>query len=207
MSAGGARLLPHAVSLLRPLLGVLLLALVSNRGDSTLVLPIVLLACASDWFDGQLARRAGRASLAGRLVDNLCDFVFLASVFAFFAGAEIWSPPVWGRLVRNWGEANWLPLYALLASFGVYFVRLCLDLAAGREPERSSRGHAAGVSNYVLAVVGAAEMLPRVGLGPWLLEPVMVTVALLNILAVPENVRLMLARRVPPERGGNGRFQ
>lgn len=192
------RMLPHAVSLLRPVLGVLLLTLVSTTGDSTLVLPIVLLACASDWADGELARRAGASSRAGRLVDNLCDFAFLACVFAFFALADIWSPPVWGRLVRNYGEANWLPLYALLASFGVYFVRLCLDFAAGRDPERSPRGHAAGVTNYLLAVMGGAEMLPGVDFGPWLLEPAMVTVALLNVLAVPENVRLLFRRQIPP---------
>ena len=197
-AAAGGRVLPHAVSLLRPVLGALLLLRVSTSGDSTVVLPIVLLACASDWIDGQMARRAGASSLAGRLVDNLCDFAFLACLFAFFAQADVWSPPVWGRLVRDWPESNWLPLYALFASFGVYFLRLCLDIAAGREPERSSRGHAAGVSNYVLAVTGGVEMLPGVALGPWVLEPAMVTVALLNVLAVPENVRLLFRRQIPP---------
>jgi phosphatidylglycerophosphate synthase len=196
---GAARLLPHAVSLLRPLLGVLLLACVSTQGDSIVVLPIVLLACASDWMDGQIARRAGASTLTGRLVDNLCDFAFLACLFSFFATADVWSPPVWGRLVRHWSDANWLALYALVASFGVYFLRLCLDVAAGREPERSSRGHAAGVSNYVLAVTGGVEMLPGVGLGPWVLEPAMVTVALLNVLSVPENVLMMLKRAIPRE--------
>jgi phosphatidylglycerophosphate synthase len=191
------RALPHAVSLLRPLLGVLLLTSVASGSDSTAVLPIVLLACASDWMDGELARRTSVPSRAGRIVDNACDFAFLACAFAFFALAEVWSPPVWGRLARDWNEANWLPLYALAASFGVYFVRLCRDLAAGLEPERSPKGHAAGVSNYLLAVVGAVEMVPGVRLGPWVLEPVMVTVALLNILAVPENVRLLFRRQIP----------
>jgi phosphatidylglycerophosphate synthase len=204
---GTASVLPHAVSLLRPLLGVLLLTRVPIHGDQAVVLPIVLVACGSDWVDGRLARRAGAPARAGRLVDNICDFLFLVGLFAFFAQAELWSPPVWGRLVRNWSEANWLPLYALLASFGVYFVRLCRDLAAGREPERSPSGHAAGVSNYVLAVVGGVEMLPGVGLGPWILEPSMVTVALLNVLAVPENVRLLLRRAVPPAGRHEGRFQ
>jgi phosphatidylglycerophosphate synthase len=192
------RLLPHAVSLLRPLLGVLLLSRVSAEGAQTVVLPIVLLACASDWADGELARRAGATSRTGRLVDNLCDFAFLSCLFAFFALGDVWSPPVWGRLVRNWADANWLPLYALLASFGVYFARLCLDFVAGRDPVRSPRGHLAGVSNYLLAVLGAVEMLPGVGLGPWVLEPAMVTVALLNILAVPENVLLVVRGQIPP---------
>ena len=100
--------------------------------------------------------------------------------------------------MRHWSEVNWLPLYALLASFGVYFVRLCLEMASGRESVRSPRGHAAGVSNDLLAVAGAVEMLPGVRLGPWVLEPAMISVSLLNILAVPENVRLLFFRPAGP---------
>jgi len=159
-------LLPHAVSLLRPFLGVLLLTRVSTLGDSIVVLPIVLLACASDWMDGQLARRNSTPTRVGRLLDNLCDFAFLACLFAFLAQVELWSPPVWGRLVRNWSEANWFPLYALVASFGFYFVRLGLDMAAGREPERSPRGHAAGVCNYLLAVMSRMK-LPERSVASW----------------------------------------
>lgn len=183
--------LPHAVSLLRPAIGIAVLAALSRAGDSVILLPLVLVACATDWLDGELARRVGSATRAGRLVDNLCDFVFLMCIFAFLAECRVWSPPVWGRLARDWGGANTLPVWALLASFGVYFVRLCRDMAAGRDPERSPRGHAAGVSNYLLAVGGAAEMLPGVDFGPWLLEPAMVGVALLNAAAVWENLRLM----------------
>lgn len=188
---------PHLVSALRPLAGLVLL-LVAPPGDSFLPLAIVLAACASDWLDGRLARRAGTATLGGRLVDNLCDCAFLVCAFSFFAAAEVWTPPVWGRLARYWDGANWLPLYALLASFGVYLARLRGDLAAGREPARSARGHAAGVSNYALAVAGAVEMLPGAGLGPWLLEPAMISVALVNALAVPENLRLMFPRAEGP---------
>jgi phosphatidylglycerophosphate synthase len=186
---------PHVVSLLRPALGVVVLACLEPARDNPLLLPIVLAACASDWADGELARRLGTGTRAGRLVDNLCDFFFLLLVFAFLARSEAWTPPVWGRLARHWDGANWLPVHALLASFGVYFVRLVGGLAAGRDPERSPRGHTAGVSNYLLVVAGAVEVLPGVNLGPWLLEPAMVGVALLNLLAVPENLRLLFHRR------------
>jgi len=186
-----ASLLPHAVSLLRPVLGIAVLVGVQPRGDSIVLLPVVLLACLSDWLDGELARRTATETRGGRLVDNLCDFGFLVCVFAFLAQSEVWTPPVWGRLARHWNGANWLPVYALVASFGVYFVRLCREMAAGREPGRSPRGHAAGVSNYLLVVAGAVELLPGVNLGPWLLEPAMISVALLNFAAVPENLRLL----------------
>lgn len=194
MSGRAAALLPHAVSLLRPALGLAVLAGVAPVRDNPLVLVAVAAAGASDWADGELARRLGTDTRAGRVVDNLCDFFFLLALFAFLAEAEVWTPPVWGRLARHWDGANWLPVYALLSSFGVYFVRLCRDLAAGRDPERSPRGHTAGISNYLLVLAGAVEMLPGVNLGPWLLEPAMVGVALLNLAAVGENLRLLFHR-------------
>jgi phosphatidylglycerophosphate synthase len=190
-------LVPHAVSLLRPVLGVAVVAGVTPRSESLLLLPVVLLACLSDWVDGELARRTGSQTIGGRLVDNTCDFAFLLCVFAFLARCQVWSPPVWGRLAHHWGGANWLPVCALLASFGIYFVRLCTEIAAGREPMRSPRGHAAGVSNYLLVVAGAVELLPGVNLGPWLLEPAMVGVALLNLAAVGENLLLLFSRPGP----------
>lgn len=194
MKAPPASYLPHLASLSRPLLGGALLVAANPRVESFVPVAVVLAACATDWLDGRLARRAGGGSLAGRLVDNACDFALLACVFAFLARADAWTPPVWGRLVRHWDGANWLPLWALLASFGVYAVRLARDVAAGREPQRSPRGHAAGVANYLLAVAGAAERVPGFSLGPWLLEPAMLGVALLNLVAVPENLRLMFHR-------------
>lgn len=193
MTASTARLVANAVSLSRPALGMAVLGLLP-RGETVLLLPVVLAACASDWIDGQLARRYGSQTPGGRIVDNLCDFFFLLCAFAFLAQARAWSPPVWGRLVRHWSDANWLPLFALAASFGVYFVRMCLEMSAGREPARSPRGHSAGVANYGLVIAGSVEVLPRVGLGPWLLEPAMVGVALINLAAVVENLRLIFHR-------------
>jgi phosphatidylglycerophosphate synthase len=195
VTAGVRELLPSAVSAVRPLAGLLILTTLPARSDSLVVLPIVLAASATDWLDGELARRTSASTKTGRVIDNLCDFAFLAMLFAFFAQAELWTPPVWGRLARQLHGANWLPFFAILASFGVYFVRLGIDLVRGREPERSPRGHQAGIANYVLVIMGAVEMVPGVNLGPWVLEPTMVTVALLNVLAVPENVLLLFHRR------------
>ncbi len=55
----------------------------------------------------------------------------------------------------------------------------------------SPQGHAAGVANYVLALLGAVAVSPGVELTPWLLEPAFVTVALLNLGGVAENLLLL----------------
>jgi phosphatidylglycerophosphate synthase len=190
-------LLPALVSLLRPALGLYVLSRRAPAG-SALPLSIVLFACATDFFDGRIARGIGGESLTGRLVDNLCDFGFLLCMLVFCAQAELWSPPVWGSLLRHWAGVNRLPVYALAGSFGTYLARLLIDRRAGREPQGSPRGHAAGVANYGLAILGAVEMLPQVELGPRLLESAMLAVVLLNAAAVVENVLLMFH----PQRGG-----
>jgi phosphatidylglycerophosphate synthase len=195
VTSSASRFVPNAVSLVRPALGAVALLFLS-RNETCLLLPLVLVGCASDWLDGELARRTGTATPSGRIVDGLCDFVFLACLFAFLAEARAWSPAVWGRLVRQWGEANWLPAIALATSFGAYFVRMLREMSQGREPGRSACGHAAGVANYGLAIAGGVELLPGVYLGPWLLEPAIVGAALLNFASVAENLQLM---RRPPE--------
>lgn len=185
----------HTLSLARPLLGLwILLAITPSTRASAWALPAVLLACASDYLDGRLARRIGSTGGAGRLIDNLCDFFFLLFCFAAAARSDLWSPPIWGSAIRYWAGANWLPVIALLLSFGSYFLRVELERARGLESLRSPRGHAAGVANYALAIVAALEWTPGIDLGPWVLEPAFVTVALLNLTAVSENAVLVFLR-------------
>ncbi len=184
---------PHdLLSLVRPVLGLLVFTELWSGRTSWMVLPAVVLACVSDYTDGPMARRAGiEPSLRGRLIDNISDLVFLALVFAAFALREVWSDPVWGSAVRFWRHANWLPLYTLFLSFTPYLIRSLADARAGRPTLRSTRGHAAGVANYLLAVAGAAAVFPGISSSPWLLEPLFVTVALLNGTASAENLILM----------------
>jgi phosphatidylglycerophosphate synthase len=195
MNTNGSSLPAALVSFLRPVLGIVIVGGLVPLSDSSLLLWLVLAACTSDWLDGEMARRFGTPSKSGRIIDNVCDFAFLLCVFAYCARAEVWSQPVWGQLLRHWAWANWLPVFALLSSFGLYFVRLLRELAAGLEPERSPRGHVAGVSNYLLAIVAGVEMLPGVTLGARLLESLMAAVVLLNVAAVFENAKLMFHRQ------------
>lgn len=182
----------HVLSFSRVVAGAYVWSAIRVPGDtSVLVLPVVLLACWSDFADGRLARANETASHGGRLIDNLCDGAFLALSFTAFARAEVWSDPVTGSAVRYWDQANWLPLIALGLSFGIYMLRWWLSVRIGAVLAPSLRGHSAGVFNYVLAVVGAVAVLPGFELTRWIVEPAFVTVVLLNATAVSENVLLI----------------
>jgi phosphatidylglycerophosphate synthase len=95
---------------------------------------------ASDYFDGPLARRAGRASERGRVWDSWADILFLESalVTAVVVGLVPW----------------WVPA-SIATSFAYYVVDSWRRTR--RAPRRtliaSRLGHWGGVCNYVLVGV------------------------------------------------------
>ena len=181
----------HVLSLLRPLLALVVWRRIAGGVPDAWVLPLVVIAAASDWLDGRLARRRGSESAAGKLLDNLCDVSFLAVTFAAMARVHVWSDPVWGSAVRYWRGANWLPVIGLAASFGAYSLRWALA-ARFRLPMAPSRhGRTAGVANWVLVLLGGLALAPHGSPGPWVLEPAFVTVALLNASAALDNLKLL----------------
>lgn len=183
----------HLLSITRVFLGILVLAELRSAPESYLVLPAVLAACVLDYYDGRVARARDADSSSGRLIDNLCDGVFLALCFAGFALIAVWSDPRSGSATRYWQHANWLPLIMLSGSFGAYMLRWAVSKQRRVELARSTRGHGAGIFNYVLAILGGIAVLPNFEVSEWILEPAFVTVALLNATAISENVLLLIA--------------
>lgn len=98
------------------------------------------LAAASDYFDGRLARRAGRSSDRGRVWDSWADIAFIetALVTAVLAGRAPW----------------WVPA-SIAVSFGYYVAdSWLLTRSTPRRTLVASRlGHLGGVCNYVLVGV------------------------------------------------------
>jgi phosphatidylglycerophosphate synthase len=193
----------HLLSVSRLVLGVHVLGELGAAPGSATALGAVLLACAADYFDGIVARRSGTATTAGRLLDNLCDVVFLALVFAGAAGAGVWS----GALgARAWAHAiDWLLLAALAGSFGSYLLRWSAASARGAAPRPSALGHRAGIANYGLAIVAAASVTPGVVLPAWFLAASFVVVVALNVAALVDNTRLLAAGERDAVRGAGHR--
>jgi phosphatidylglycerophosphate synthase len=183
----------HWLSLARLVLGAVLWAILSRGDPSPLALPLVLLACVLDFSDGRLARACGSESGLGRALDNVCDFAFLAMFFHAAAAIHLWSDAASGVVARQWPGANQLPLIALMISFGSYAVRAAVCAVVVTPVVPSPVGRAAGVLNYVLALVGAAivSFSPDRS-SPLLVEGVMVVVALVNVAAFAQNWGLLV---------------
>lgn len=78
--------IPNLLSLVRALLGpvVLTLILAETSWGLWTALSLMILAEATDYFDGEVARRYNQESEIGRLADPVCDSVYHLSVFLAF---------------------------------------------------------------------------------------------------------------------------
>jgi CDP-diacylglycerol--glycerol-3-phosphate 3-phosphatidyltransferase len=112
------------------------LALPRERGGSV-ALAVFVLAAATDYLDGALARAVGTASPRGRVFDHGADALLLFPAFLVLAAA--------GRLPFV------LPVAAMVA-FGLYL----LDGWRVGELAASRSGALGGVLNYALAGTAAA---------------------------------------------------
>jgi CDP-diacylglycerol--glycerol-3-phosphate 3-phosphatidyltransferase len=75
--------LPNALTLSRIFLVPLLLAVLLTKSfphKDAIAITIVLIAAATDWFDGYLARRMKQVSTLGQLLDPIADKLLVSSV-------------------------------------------------------------------------------------------------------------------------------
>ena len=166
----GRRWLPWSLSLLR--LALAPLYVLAMEMSATLPIAIAVLAAASDFVDGRLARRLGSASRAGAVLDVLGDGVFVVAALAGLASVRI---------------VTWLlPVAVVLALAGLAVASLrAAGSADGPPPPPRTRGpadragHAAGIVNYGAVLAGGAALAGWIP-GAWIL-PASVTVAVLNL--------------------------
>jgi len=169
---------------------VFLLVIEAGQHQPTLlkalaVVVLFLLICASDYYDGPVARALGVDSDLGKILDNLADITFLLVTLTYLVSANI----------VPW----WIPVAVALA-FGQYTVDSWL--LAGRRTDlilvSNPIGHWAGILNYI----GTGVVALHAGLQQQLL-PTLVFYGLMSswlaylLLAMAMRLRFFLyARRV-----------
>jgi len=169
---------------------VFLLVIEAGQHQPTLlkalaVVVLFLMICASDYYDGPVARALGVDSDLGKVLDNLADITFLLVTLTYLVSANI----------VPW----WIPAAVALA-FGQYTVDSWL--LAGRRTDLilvpNPIGHWAGILNYI----GTGVVALHAGLQQQLL-PTLVFYGLMSswlaylLLAMAMRLRFFLyARRV-----------
>ena len=111
--------LPNALTLLRiflvPFLVVVLLT--KFEGRETVGLAIFLIATATDFFDGWLARRRGEVTTLGALLDPIADKLLISG--AFVSLVELGLAPAWMVVVILGREFAVSGLRAIASSRGI----------------------------------------------------------------------------------------
>ncbi len=145
-------------------------------------LGVFAVAATSDYLDGPLARRSGRSTPYGALLDGVADIVFvLTGTIAAAVG----------------GRLSWLVPLAIAGSATAYLVASVRQSRTSGRPARaySLAGHAAGVCNYALVgLVAGSVALPSV-VWPALL-------AAGGAIVVALNVGALLLRALPARGAG-----
>lgn len=122
-----------------------------------LVLGLFLLICASDYYDGPLARALGLSSDLGKVLDNLADITFLLVTLSY--------------LVQRGAAPWWIPT-AIALAFGQYTLDSWLLSGRGANTTLVSNpiGHWAGILNYLFTGVLALNTALQQRLLPVLLS-------------------------------------
>jgi phosphatidylglycerophosphate synthase len=165
----------HALTSLRLILTPVFLCTIeasTRRPDITsagLVIGLFLLICASDYYDGPLARTLGLSSDLGKVFDNLADITFLLVTLTY--------------LVRRNAAPWWIPT-AIALAFAQYAVDSWLLSGKGATVALVSNpiGHWAGILNYIFTGVCALHAALQQQLLPVLLYKGMLTFWLVYLL-------------------------
>jgi phosphatidylglycerophosphate synthase len=179
----------HLLTSLRLVLTPVFLVVIETgqRHPTTLntfaVVVLFLLICASDYYDGPVARALGIDSDFGKVLDNLADITFLLITLTYLVRAK----------VVPW----WIPATIALA-FGQYTVDSWL--LTGRQTDvvlvANPIGHWAGILNYIgTGVVALHAALQQQLLPPLLFYGLMTSWFAYLFLAMVMRLRFFLCAR------------
>lgn len=159
------------LTLVRFVVAVLMPVAILRGGVGPALLWVV--AAASDFVDGPVARRWGGPSRHGAIADPVADVAFVLATFVTLAAV---------------GHVAWLVPGAILGSVAAYAVATLRESRARRDVRvaRSRVGHAAGVVNYAAAGVAVAAIAWPASIAAAALPPASALVVLVNVAAVVE---------------------
>ena len=150
--------LPTKLTCLRIVLTFVIMGLlfVPGREAKAAALALFLFAAATDWLDGELARRWGQMSPLGALLDPIADKVLVLGLFLAFVQLRLLPA--------------WMVLVIALREFLITGVRLFASsrqviLPAAKEGKHKTVSQMATIF-VVLAVMLAEEWAPAPGFSP-----------------------------------------
>ena len=150
--------LPNQLTWARVLLTLVLFVLMSWQWY-LLSLGVFLVAVATDWLDGYLARRMKLVTTLGRILDPLADKLLICGVFVFLAADPT---PAWRSFVQPWMAVVVLGRELLVTALRSFLERQGKDFSA-RWSGKLKMGFqcaAVGVGLFVLSRLSHGKHVP-----------------------------------------------
>ena len=160
---------PNALTISRFVLAAMWILLANTAPDNRPAFAaIAIVAAATDFVDGRMARRLGVARESGGWLDSIADVTFVLAALGCYAAAQ---------------QLPWAIPMLIAISFGQYALD-SLWLHRAGAPVRSRLGHWGGIINYALVI--ALAFSARGSLGRSLIDRAVPMIELFYIAAIIE---------------------
>jgi phosphatidylglycerophosphate synthase len=167
--SGLVRGAPNALTISRFVLAVMWILLANTAPDDRgAFAAIAIVAAATDFIDGRMARRLGVARESGGWLDGIADVTFVLAALGCYAATH---------------QLPW----AIPALIAISFAQYALDslwLHRSGAPVRSRLGHWGGIINYALVIAMALGMPGS--FERWLIGSVVPIIELFYVAAIIE---------------------
>jgi CDP-diacylglycerol--glycerol-3-phosphate 3-phosphatidyltransferase len=117
----GALNIPNLITISRLLLAVLLFFLIDADGYWKLATVVFLLAAATDFLDGYIARKYGLVTTLGRIMDPFADKIIICGAFVFLLGQPLSGVTAWMVIIVIGREMFVTSLRGFLEQHGMDF--------------------------------------------------------------------------------------
>lgn len=172
--------LPNQITLLRLILAVIVFVLLEIEAFPA-ALVLFVIAAATDWLDGYLARRWGLVTQLGRILDPFADKIIICGTFIILAAEPRSLLPAWVVVIVVGRELFVTALRSFLERQGQ-------DFSAGRSGKLKMVAQCATATSCLLLLTLEPQHVPA-----WLPPVIHVTVAATVLLTVISGIAYTLA--------------
>jgi CDP-diacylglycerol--glycerol-3-phosphate 3-phosphatidyltransferase len=142
--------LPNNLTILRLLLAIVMFAFIQAAFYLTAMWLFIIAAC-TDWLDGYLARRYGKITALGRILDPFADKVIICGALVLLAAVPVSDE--YSQLIR-WGLKPWMVVVIVVRELLVTTLRSFIEREGGDFSARAS-----GKLKMVLQCVAVPSVL------------------------------------------------
>lgn len=153
--------LPNLITISRLALAIVLFAMIDHGGYWIASAALFVVAAATDWLDGYLARKYGQVTTLGRILDPFVDKIIVGGTFLFLLGKN-----GTGEVAIHSGVTAWMAIAVIGREMFVSSLRGFLE-QQGKDFSASLAGKAKMMLQCIAVTASLLSLSPDLN-WPWL---------------------------------------